>query len=198
LSLEGRVQVILERSEESNIKEVIMKNKGFSIIELLVSLGISSIISGLIFSFFIINYKGYKSMRNDSEMQFQAQYILNFIAGRIINSNSISFVRVNTQNYSVSAVRSAGVEYPIHKISFKCGNENENFVFHIINNTIRYGKGEKEMNPTVELGNYVDEMYVSLLKDESFQDAKAVKLKLIMKKDGQSHEAFQAVYMRNN
>ncbi|HQO95970.1 MAG TPA: hypothetical protein PK516_08985, partial [Sedimentibacter sp.] len=68
----------------------------------------------------------------------------------------------------------------------------------IINNTIRYGKGEKEMNPTVELGNYVDEMYVSLFKDESFQDAKAVKLKLVMKKDEQLHEAFQAVYMRNN
>jgi prepilin-type N-terminal cleavage/methylation domain-containing protein len=175
-----------------------MKNKGFSLVELLVSLGISSIIIGLIFSFFIINFKGYKSVRNDFEMQFQAQYILNFMAGRIVDSNSVSFARVNTQNYSMTAVRSAGAEYPIHKISFKYGSESENYVFHIINNTIRYGKGEKEMNPTVELGNYVDEMYVSLFKDESFQDAKAVKLKLVMKKDGQLHEAFQAVYMRNN
>ena len=175
-----------------------MKNKGFTIIELLVSLGISSIVVGLIFSFFILNYKGYKSVRNDSEMHFQAQYILNFMSGRIIDSNSMSFARMNTDIYSMTAVRSAGVEYPIDKVSFKYGSESDSYVFHIENNTIRYGKGEKESDPTVELGNYVDRMYVSVLRNESFQKAKAIRLKLIMKKDEQMYEAFQAVYMRNN
>lgn len=175
-----------------------MKNKGFTIIELLVSLGISSIVVGLIFSFFILNYKGYKSVRNDSEMHFQAQYILNFMSGRIIDSNSMSFARMNTDSYSMTAVRSVGTEYPVDKVSFKYGSGDENYVFHIINNSIRYGKGDKEMNPTVELGNYVDRMYLLVLRDESFQNTKAVKLKLVMKKGGQMYEAFQAVYMRNN
>lgn len=182
----------------SRIGTVKMKNKGFTMVELLVSLGISYIVVGLIFSFFISNYKGYKSVRNNSEMHFQAQYILNFMSGKIIDSNSISSARVNTDNYSMTAARSAGVEYPVDKVSFKYGTENENYVFHIINNTVRYGKGEKEINPTVELGDYVDKMYVSVLSDESFQNAKAVKLKLVMKKDEQMYEAFQAVYMRNN
>jgi prepilin-type N-terminal cleavage/methylation domain-containing protein len=182
------------------IGTVNMKNKGFTIIELLVSLGISSIVVGLIFSFFILNYKGYKSVRNDSEMHFQAQYILNFMSGRIIDSNSMSFARMSTDIYSMTAVRSAGTEYPVDKVSFKYGSESEkeNYVFHIIKDTIRYGKGDKEMNPTVELGNYVDRMYLLVLRDESFQNTKAVKLKLVMKKGGQMYEAFQAVYMRNN
>ncbi|HCS10019.1 MAG TPA: hypothetical protein DIV40_01055 [Clostridiales bacterium] len=180
------------------IGTVNMKNKGFTIIELLVSLGISSIVVGLIFSFFILNYKGYKSVRNDSEMHFQAQYILNFMSGRIIDSNSMSFARMNTDSYSMTAVRSVGTEYPVDKVSFKYGSGDENYVFHIINNSIRYGKGDKEMNPTVELGNYVDRMYLLVLRDESFQNTKAVKLKLVMKKGGQMYEAFQAVYMRNN
>ena len=175
-----------------------MKDKGFTMIELLVSLGISSIVVGLIFSFFISNYKGYKSVRNDSEMHFQAQYILNFMSDKIIDSNSMSFARVNTDNYSMTAVRSAGVEYPVDKVSFKYGTESENYVFHIINNSIQYGKGDKEMNPEIKLGHYVDEMYISVLSDESFQNTKAVKLKLVMKKGGQMYEAFQAVYMRNN
>ena len=68
-------------------------------VELLVSLGISSIIAGLIFSFFIINYKGYKSVRNDAELRFQAQYILNFMAGKIINCTSMSFARNYTDIY---------------------------------------------------------------------------------------------------
>jgi len=180
------------------IGTVNMKNKGFTMVELLVSLGISSIVVGLIFSFFILNIKGYKSVRNDSEMHFQAQYILNFMSGRIIDSNSMSFARMNTDNYSMTAVRSVGVEYPVDKVSFKYGIGGENYVFHIINNSIRYGKGDKEMNPTVELGHYVDGMYISVLSDESFQNTKAVKLKLVMKKGGQMYEAFQAVYMRNN
>ncbi len=192
------VHMIQEIIYNSRIGTVKMKKKGFTMVELLVSLGISSIVVGLIFSFFISNYKGYKSVRNNSEMHFQAQYILNFMSGKIIDSNSISSARVNTDNYSMTAVRSAGVEYPVDKVSFKYGTENENYVFHIINNTVRYGKGEKEINPTVELGDYVDKMYVSVLRDESFQNAKAVKLKLVMKKDEQMYEAFQAVYIRNN
>ncbi|HNZ83314.1 MAG TPA: prepilin-type N-terminal cleavage/methylation domain-containing protein [Sedimentibacter sp.] len=175
-----------------------MKNKGFTMIELLVSLGISSIVIGLIMSFFVSTYKGYRTVRNDSEMDFQAQYILNFMTGRIVDSDSMSFARLNTQNYSMIAVRSSGAEYPVNTVSFKYGEDNnENYVFAIRNNIISYGKGEKDMSPTVELGNYVDGIYISLLRDESFQDARAVKIKIVMKKDGQTYEAFQTAYMRN-
>ena len=175
-----------------------MKNKGFTMIELLVSLGISSLVIGLIFFFFISNYKVYKSVRNESEMHFQAQYILDFMSGKLIDCNSMSFARYYTDIYSMTKVRSAGEEYPVNKVSFKFAGESENYVFHIVDKTIRYGIGEKDINPTVELGNYLDGMYVSLLRDESFQNAKAVRLKLVMNKDGQMYEASQAVYMRNN
>lgn len=176
-----------------------MKNKGFTMIELLVSLGLSSIVVGLIFSFFIGNYKGYKSIRNDSELHFQSQYILNFMADKIINSNSVSLIRGEASIYSMTLTRNAETEYLLKKISFKFGSESdENYVFHIVDNNIRYGTGVADMRPTVELGNYVDSMYISLFKDESFQNAKVVKIKIVMKKDGQTYEAFQAAYMRNS
>ena len=53
------------------------------------------------------------------------------------------------------------------------------------------------MAPTVELGKFVDNMYVSLFEDSSFQNAKAVIIKIVMKKDEQTYEASQAVKMRN-
>ncbi len=175
-----------------------MKNRGFTIVELLVSLGISSIVTGLILTFFITGYKTYKTVRNDSEMGFQAHYILNFMEGRIIDSDSMSLAKLNTQNYSMTLIRSAGVEYRVTNVSFKHGNNAEaNYVFAVINNAIKYGDGLMDKTPTVELGNYVDEMYVSLLKDESFQNAGAVKIKIVMKKDGRTYDAFQTIYMRN-
>ncbi len=167
-------------------------------VELLVALGISSIVIGLIFSFFISNYKGYESVKNDLELQFQAQYILNFMVDKIVNSNSLSLVKQdNVKDYSMTTVRSKETEYPLKKISFKYGNEEENYVFHIVYNDIRYGKGTKDENSTVELGKFVDSMYISLFEDSSFQNAKALIIKIVMKRDNQTYEAFQAVHMRN-
>lgn len=177
-----------------------MKNRGFTMVELLVSLGISSLVMGLILSFFVTSYKGYKTLRNDSELRFQAQYILNYITDKAINSQTLSLVNVNnTTSYSMTTIRNKDIDYPANKISFKYGsNEEENYVFYIENNNIRYGNGEKDIKPSVELGNYVDGMFISLFEDGSFGNARALIIKLIMKKDGQIYEAFQAAYMRNN
>lgn len=175
-----------------------MKKTGFTLVELMVTLGISSIVTGLIFSFFISNFKVYKSVRNDSELQFQAQYILNFVADKIIDSQSISYAMPdNIKTYSMTTARSADMEYPLEKISFKYGNDSENYIFHIVQGDIRYGNGAKDMNPSVELGKFVDGMFIILFKDGSFQDAKSVIIKIAMKRAGQTYEAYQAVHLRN-
>ena len=175
-----------------------MKNKGFTMLELLVSLGISSVVVGLIFSFFTGNYRVYISVRNDTELHFQAHYILNFMTGKVVDSSCISLAKNKTDIYSMTAVRNAGREYPVNKVSFKYGSTSENYVFYIENNAIRYSNGVKDMEPTVELGNYVKGMYLSVLRDESFQNAKAVNIKIVMEKGGCRYEASRAVYMRNN
>ena len=61
-----------------------MRNKGFTMLELLVSLGISSLVVGLILSYFTNDYRLYKSVRNDMELQFHANYILNFMTEKVI------------------------------------------------------------------------------------------------------------------
>ncbi|HHZ02822.1 MAG TPA: prepilin-type N-terminal cleavage/methylation domain-containing protein [Tissierellia bacterium] len=174
--------------------------RGFSLIELLISLCLFSVVMALIFTFFTHNLNSYRKAHNSSEIQFQAQYILNFMTGKILSSNSISLVKPNDVTiYSLTVVRSRDTDFPVKKISFKYGErEDENYIFHIMNNNIRYGNGKKDINPTVELGNYVEEMYISLMKDESFGEAKFIRLKIVMEKDGQRYEAFQGACMRNN
>jgi len=174
--------------------------RGFTIVELLISLGLFSVVAILIISFFINSIRVYKSARNSSELHFQAQYILNFMCEKIMSSSSISLAKPNNvSNYSLLTVRKADTDYPVKKISFKYGEgSEENYVFHVMNNSIRYGKGERDINPSVELGAYVEELYISLLKDESFGDARVIKVKIIMEKGEEKYEAFQGACMRNN
>ena len=179
-----------------------MKNnkKGFTLIEILVALGLSAMIISLVISFFIVNLKNYKSINDESELQFQAQYILNFMTDKIMESENISLVRKDDLTiYSLSFVRPEGVELISNKISFKYGElSSENYVFHIVSNNIRYGRGDKDMKPTVELGSYIKHMYVSLFEESCLGDAKILKIRLVFEKDNGSYEAEQVAYMRNN
>lgn len=174
--------------------------KGFTLIEILVALGLSTMIISLVISFFIVNLKSYKSINDESELQFQAQYILNFMTDKIMESENISLLRKDDlTTYSLSYIRPAGVELISNKISFKYGElSSENYVFHIVNNNIRYGRGDKDIKPTVELGSYIKYMYISLLKESSLSNAKILKIRLVLEKDKESYEADQVAYMRNN
>lgn len=172
-----------------------MKKKGVSLIEILISLAMSSILLTLIMTFFIINFKGYKSIKDSLELEFQAQYILSFMAGKIVNSDCISFAKPpGSQEYSMTALREAGIDYLIQEIRFSYGsNKNYKYVFIAKDRKISYGSNEAP----VELGLYVDEVYISLFEDVSFQNARVIGIKIIMKKGDLSYEAFQAVCMRN-
>jgi len=174
--------------------------KGFTIIELLIALGLSAIIISLVIVLCTGNIKYYKNLNNESELQFQAQYILNFMTGKIMDSENIVLVRKNDQNvYIQSYIHPAGVEMICNKLSFKYGvSESENYVFHIVNNNIRYGRGNKDIKPTVELGSYLKFMYISLLNEGNFNNAKIFKIRLVFEKGNQTYEAEQVAYMRNN
>ena len=196
----GRTELSCSSGDKCLGCEILKNNKGFTLIELLVTLGLSALVISLAITFFVMNIKNYISINNDSEMQFQAQYMFNFMANKIMESESISLVRKDEiYAYSITLPRTAGDNLLASKISFKFGEGiSENYVFHLVNGNIRYGIGGKDIKPTVELGSFVKTMSISLLYDESLGNAKVLKIKLIFEKDNQTFEAEQVVYMRNN
>lgn len=177
-----------------------LRNKnGFTLIELLVALGLSVLVISLIITFFVTNIKTYKVLSDNAELQFQAQYILNFMSDKIMESEGISLMKNSLDYYSMTTVRVAGSMLPADKISFRFGDgATENYVFQIVNKNIRYGSGNKDINPTVELGNYVKTMHISLLKNDSLINVKAFIITLILEKGNQSFEAEQVLCFRNN
>ncbi|MFA9423510.1 MAG: PilW family protein [Sedimentibacter sp.] len=178
-----------------------MKNnmKGFTLIELLVALGLSAMVISLVIYFFIVSLKSYKSVKNQSELQFQTQYILNFMSNKIMSSESIALVKKDELNqYSLIASRQPAIEMSANKIAFKYGEEtSENYVFHIVGNDIRYGCGYSDMKPTVELGSYVKNMFISLINEGALKDTNVIKIRLVLEKGNCTYEAVQVVCMRN-
>ncbi|MEL7649817.1 MAG: prepilin-type N-terminal cleavage/methylation domain-containing protein [Sedimentibacter sp.] len=179
---------------------MIKNNRGFTLVELMAALGLSAVVISLVIAFFVVNVNNYRKINTEAELQFQSQYILNFMSAKIMKSRNISLVRRDeVVDYSLSVQRTADTEMNTVKISFRFGDSTyDNYVFHIVNGNIRYGLGGRDIKPTVELGSFVKNMFISLLKNDSLGNANALRIRLILEKDGQSYETRQIVYMRNS
>jgi len=170
------------------------KQNGFTLAEVLVALGLLGIVIPIIMSFFITGIKNYKTINDRLEMQFQAQYILDFMSSRIAESKYIELAKENTSSH----LKKYG-EQNITKISFRHGeNVNQCYNFEINNSKIRYGNAKCSFTPTDELGVYVKKLTATPLNGEKFEDAEALTIKIILEKNKQIYEAEQTVSMRNN
>ena len=169
--------------------------KGFTLVELLVSIGLFSIIFSLIMSMFIINFENYKCINNDTELQFQAQYILNFMSNKIMDSKYIELARQNTSSHLKKSN-----EQKISKISFRYGLDADKcYIFENKSNKISYGNGFASSSAPDELGCYVIEMFACPIPvGVTFEDAEAVKIRLVFLKDNRNYQAEQTIFMRNN
>jgi len=173
-----------------------MKEKnGFTLLELLVSIGLFSTIFTLIMSVFIVNFKNYKTIKNETELQFQSQYILTFMSNKIAECKYIELIKENTTSHLKKSN-----EQRINRISFRYGSSTSQcYIFENRNNEISYGKGYATNRAKVELGNYVSEMYACPIPEGIiFESAKAIRIRLVLLKDNNSYQAEQTIFMRNN
>ncbi|MGD9567343.1 MAG: PilW family protein [Sedimentibacter sp.] len=168
---------------------------GFTLIELLITLGIMSFITAMVFGLFIINFNNYVTINNDSRLQFQSQYILNFVSNKIMESKCVEVILTGT-----SSLLKAKSEYSISKISLRYGIYNHNcFIFEVRNNKIYYGNSFSYDSADVELGIYVKELKVAPYPEgKTFAESSALKITLYLISDGQEYVARQIVYMRNS
>lgn len=169
------------------------KQKGFTLAELLVTLGLLGIITPIVMSFFITSLKNYESINDRLELQFQAQYILDFMSDKILESKYIELARENT----ISHLKKIN-EQNITKISFRYGdNVNQCYNFEIKSGKIRYGNARSNISPTDELGAYVEKLTATPINGKKFEDTEAIIIKITLEKSNQIYEAEQMVYMRN-
>lgn len=172
-----------------------MKGKrGFTLVELLVTLGLAGIVITVVMSFFISNLKNYETINTESELQYQSQYIINYLTNKILESKKI--VSVNKNSDYLDNLSEENIEY----ISFQYGDDDtECYNFKVENDEISFGKGEVDGAADAAFGSYVEELKMTPL-DGSFEDTTSVKIYLKLRKNVNSdpYEAEQIVYMRNS
>jgi len=150
-----------------------MKNiKGFTLIELIVVLGLSGIVISVIMSFFIANYKSYQTINTESEVQYQSQYIINYITNVILEANK----------YDSSSDRFVFVN-------------DETAKFEVVGNRIKHTSYNSDgvVKSANEIGNHVASMEFSGSTNEV-----TITLKLSRGNAGDTYSAEQVVYLRNS
>lgn len=169
------------------------QQRGFTLVELLVALGLASIIISLVMSFLIANVRSYKAINNETELQYQSQYILNFMTNKILEASSIECVRDNNN----INLKDSQIEEQISEISFLREN-NTKYSFKVSDDEIIYIDGSTNN----VLGSNVEGMWISPISINAsapnFTTAKSIKIRLKLSKGNRSYEAKQTVYMRNN
>lgn len=119
-----------------------MKDKrGFTLIELIVILALAGIILSVVMSFFIANVKSYNRLNTESELQYQSQYMINYMTNKILEAKNFN---------NATKV-------------FNEDEEDDWFSFSIDGNHELYYNTE---SGTTRIGSYVNSLVINADRDE--------------------------------
>lgn len=160
------------------------QQKGFTLVELLVTLGLAGIIISTVMSFFIANIKNYKAINTSAELQYQSQYIINYMTNKFLEANNIISVNSNVDESG---------KKDISDITFKLESDVLKFQVDASDKIIFVDKNSN----SIELGNNVLSLCMTPIPDGKFTDANGLEIELILKDGKQEYKANQTVFMRN-
>lgn len=148
-----------------------MKDKrGFTLIELVVVIGLAGIVISVVMSFFMTNYRSYEAINIQSEVQYDSQYIINFMTNKILEAKSYEG---ETNNQHI----------------FKYSNDKEAY-FEVENKKLKYNH---ESDSSITIGNNIKDLNIETVSNNG------VKITLTLDKGkSDSYSAEQVIYMRNS
>lgn len=147
-------------------------NRGFTLIELIVTLGLVGIIISIVMSFLMVNLKSYETISIQSKLQYQSQYMINFMTNKVLEAEEFEGTTDNIITFTRDGDK---------KFSFEA-NSNNDLIFTDVDGV------------EVTLGGNVTELIITT----SSGGPSGVEITLTLK-DGKSKPciAKQTVYMRN-
>ena len=161
-----------------NIKN--KKRDGVTLIELVITLGIMSIVTGLIFLFYFTNQKKINEIEIKSDLQYEAKTVLDNISKVAMESTGAMW-NDSTMELCFNGVDDEDIVFKLnkyeHKISFKKGETDI-----LLSNHFK----------SIEIDGQMDETgYEKIIKDK-------VKLKLILENKGITYEVEENYVFRNS
>lgn len=175
--------------------------KGFTLIEVILSLAFAGIIFSIITAILKLNIVNFYDNDSDIEIQQQAQFIIGFIEDKVMESCGIHYIQDmngHLKNNSTDLIE-------LKKVIFKNSqsDDHKGYIFQLSkdlkSNTynLKYGAGLSG-TATVEVGNYIKKIEAKPYpNDEIFTEAKGIDLKLHFFHNERSKVFRILLYFRN-
>lgn len=129
------------------------KNKGVTLVELIVILGLIGIIITPVFTLLISNLKTYNRLETQLELSYEAQKISKYLLDNTIESNSIDVV--NSFKLTDGQLNHNGIVIANYVDVLDIDKENDNVTFNI---TLKKDNLIKEFKVKVKLRNVKSDM----------------------------------------
>lgn len=168
------------------------KQKGFTLLELLIALAISVIVLGVAFPFFISSYRALNETSLKSDLQGEGENIMSYMTKRAMEASKISALKdaegkdiLEDEKYSSK----------VSLIEFET-DSGEKYEFSINGTSILYK--DKATNSQRELGSNIDFVEISTIgEDKSFKKCSGIDVKLNLKKQSISYKISSSLFFRN-
>jgi prepilin-type N-terminal cleavage/methylation domain-containing protein len=133
-------------------------NKGFTLVELMISMAISAILIGSLAIFMNVSSKSYKAASEEISLQMEAQTILNQLENMIMESCNVKFsanelkIYQNKTDYISITFDSVNQELMFEKVSSGSGTTAERYLFgQYVKNFQVIDTGNNNLNDTIEI-----------------------------------------------
>ncbi|SHI92447.1 PilW family protein [Lutispora thermophila] len=176
--------------------------KGFTIIELLITMPIFGIIILLVFTATISNMNTIKHIEAEVELQQQAQLIFSFMEEKIIQSSGVIFLQdskgfqKHNTNEKLSILKIIFKNPPNHKDKgyiFALSKDSENDYYNL-----KYGIGTWG-GASNELGNYIRKIEVEPIpKNKKYNEADGINIKIYFSLEGYTLAYENSYFFRNS
>ena len=185
-------------------------NKGFSLVELLVVLGIAAIVISAIGTFLIMNLKSFHLSSDESQLQSQGQKAMNQLMSSLIEAKKITAIEGfkpsadGSKSENTVDLLTIGNNYITKIVIENANTTNNSYVFeHHLHNTdeennkLIWGEGSST-NANSIAATFIETLKIEPLPQNStYQSAKGLKIQLILKENETMLQLENQVYFRN-
>ena len=189
---------LLEKALKSTRK---IKNYGFTLIEVLISIALYSILIALVFSTMNFNINSLYKVERNVEIQQQAQFIFNFMEEKIMESTGLIYL----EDMQGKSKHNTNENIFLKKIIFKNKPDrvDKGYIFQLSKDpeydyyNLKYGIGLSG-SATVEAGNYIENIELMPLPlDKKYNEADGIIIKINFVFDGYRAAAENIFHYRN-
>lgn len=159
---------------------------GFTLLEVIIALGIFTIVMSVVFPFFLSNYKTINKTSIKSDLQWEAENIMQYVSKSFMEGSSIENI-----NYTI--------DDNVNYVKIKLDNNNY-YSFKIKEDKLIYERNENKKNVEKVVGQNISKFKIIPFpkEDGDFSHARGVDIEIVVEKKGIKYSVKDHIFLRNS